>query len=46
MAIWLGKQWLGQKENPNDDNPIPEEVLKFVASLHKHCKEEEPKSED
>ncbi len=32
MAIWLGKQWLGQKDNPEETNKSNNIVFQFVKS--------------
>lgn len=33
MAIWLGKQWLNQKDNPLESQGISQELKDFVSLL-------------
>ena len=34
MAIWLGKQYLGQKDQPEQANVKPEDIEKFTAIMN------------
>ncbi len=36
MLIWLGKQRLGQKENPTDHHEMPAELKTFIDMIKSH----------
>lgn len=33
MAIWLGKQWLGQKEQPIEDDDVTSRLKEVIAAI-------------
>lgn len=37
MAIWLGKQWLGQKDSPDSDNAPLEKLDAIIQAISKEA---------
>lgn len=46
MGIWLGKQWLGQKDHPHDENEGWGEAGEFLNHFYKNRKEHIKKLEE
>ena len=46
MGIWLGKQWLGQKDDPGLKDSFNGELRKHIESLKKQYYENEDSKEE